>query len=234
MLRRSIPQYDVMRQAVVDLGSRFVRPETHIVDLGCARGDAMAPFVRMFAGANNYVGVDVSSPMLAVARRRFRREIAKGYLQLRPLDLRVDYPPGHASLTLCVLTLQFIPTENRRRILRTVYEHTAPGGALILVEKVRGTGIELSQVMIDLYHRLKAGHGYTAEEIECKRLALEGVLVPVTSKHNEEMLAGAGFDGIDCFWRWMNFAGWIAVKSMRARRAGGRSGRARTESPPEI
>ena len=42
--------------------------------------------------------------------------------------------------------------------------------------------------------------------------SLEGVLVPVTASWNEELLAKAGFKQIDCFWRWMNFAGWIAIK----------------------
>jgi tRNA (cmo5U34)-methyltransferase len=39
--------------------------------------------------------------------------------------------------------------------------------------------------------------------------------VPVTAGWNEEMLRGAGFQEIDCFWRWLNFAGWVAVKSGR-------------------
>jgi tRNA (cmo5U34)-methyltransferase len=36
--------------------------------------------------------------------------------------------------------------------------------------------------------------------------------VPVTARWNEELLRSAGFVDIDCFWRWMNFAGWIAVR----------------------
>jgi tRNA (cmo5U34)-methyltransferase len=59
---------------------------------------------------------------------------------------------------------------------------------------------------------LKAEHGYSREEIDRKRFSLEGVLVPVTARWNEELLAAAGFDQIDCFWRWMNFAGWVAVR----------------------
>jgi tRNA (cmo5U34)-methyltransferase len=43
-------------------------------------------------------------------------------------------------------------------------------------------------------------------------LALEGVLVPVTAAWNEQLLKGAGFSQVECFWRWMNFAGWVAVK----------------------
>ncbi|GAB7188362.1 hypothetical protein ATKI12_8193 [Kitasatospora sp. Ki12] len=30
---------------------------------------------------------------------------------------------------------------------------------------------------------------------------------------NVELLGQAGFQRVDCFWRWMNFAGWIAVKT---------------------
>ncbi|MGH3921557.1 MAG: hypothetical protein ACRDS1_01640 [Pseudonocardiaceae bacterium] len=42
---------------------------------------------------------------------------------------------------------------------------------------------------------------YTQEEIDRKRLSLEGVLVPVTAKWNVEMLRAAGFQQVDCFWR---------------------------------
>lgn len=212
MLRRSIPQYGVMRSAVFELGARFVQPGTQIVDLGCARGDALMPFVTTFAASNTYVAVDLSAPMLDAAREQFRGEIEDGIVRVMSLDLRTDYPPGDSSLTLCVLTLQFVPVEDRRRILRTVYEKTVLGGACILVEKVLGADAELDLTMVDLYHRMKARHGYSVEEIESKRRALQGVLVPLTARRNEEMLAEAGFNQIDCFWRWMNFAGWVALK----------------------
>ena len=55
-------------------------------------------------------------------------------------------------------------------------------------------------------------NGYSAEEIERKRLSLEGVLVPVTARMNEDLLRSAGFDQVDCFWRWANFAGWLAIR----------------------
>jgi tRNA (cmo5U34)-methyltransferase len=212
MLRRSIPLYDVMRQAVHELGTAFVQAGTHIVDLGCSRGDALAPFVERYAEAVRYVGVDVSAPMLEAARRRFEKEIAAGVVSITDTDLRAGYPQVKASLTLSVLTLQFTPINHRQRILQDVYQSTVPGGAMILVEKVLGATAEIDRVMIERYHTLKRSNGYSQEEIERKRLALEGVLVPVTARWNEELLHVAGFQEIDCFWRWMNFAGWVAVK----------------------
>ena len=47
-------------------------------------------------------------------------------------------------------------------------------------------------------------------QIAC--LDLEGVLVPVSAAMNERFLRNAGFAKVECFWRWMNFAAWIAVK----------------------
>jgi tRNA (cmo5U34)-methyltransferase len=117
-----------------------------------------------------------------------------------------------ASLTLSVLTLQFTPPEQRLRVLRGAYEHTVEGGGLILVEKVAGNEAELDDLFVSLYHDLKRRNGYSQEEIERKRLSLEGVLVPAMADRNEELLRQAGFTKVDCFWRWLNFAGWIATK----------------------
>lgn len=212
MLARSIPQIDVMRRACFDLGCRFVRPKTDIVDLGCSRGDALDPFVRRYGCHNRFVGVEVAPPMLAAARERFRGFIDNALADIRDDDLREAYPPVRASLTLCVLTLQFTPIEYRQRIVRDIFKSTVPGGALILVEKVIGATADLDAAMVGLYYAFKEGNGYSRDEIDRKRLALEGVLVPVTSRWNEELLRSAGFGQVDGFWRWMNFCGWIAIR----------------------
>jgi tRNA (cmo5U34)-methyltransferase len=211
MLVRSIPQYDVMRQAVFDLGASFVTPDTAVVDLGCSRGEALAPFVERFT-ANRFVGVEVSEPMLDAVRARFARQIAAGTVDIRKLDLRTDYPRDRASLTLAVLTIQFTPIEYRQRIVRTIFEHTVPGGAFIFVEKILGSTALVDELFVARYYDMKARNGSTTEQIERKRLALEGVLVPVTARWNEDLLRDAGFRQVECFWRWFNFAGWIGIK----------------------
>jgi tRNA (cmo5U34)-methyltransferase len=212
MLARSVPQYTVMRQAVYALGSAFVAPGTAVVDLGCSRGEALAPFVETFGASNRFVGVEVSPTMLEAARERFAGPIAEGVVEIRDLDLRTRCPPEHASLTLAVLTIQFTPVEHRPHLVRSVFEHTLPGGAVILVEKIVASTAELDALFVRHYHAMKAQNGYTTEQIERKRLALEGVLVPATARWNEDLLGDAGFRRVECFWRWLNFAGWVAVR----------------------
>jgi tRNA (cmo5U34)-methyltransferase len=212
MLERSVPQYGVMRRAVFDVACRFARPGTDIVDLGCSRGEAIAPLVDRFGTQNRFVGIEVSAPMLEAARARFREAIERGVVSLHSMDLRKEYPKAQASVTLSVLTLQFVPIEHRQRVVRDIYRSTVPGGVLILVEKVLGNTADIDRILVDLYYQLKRENGYSQDQIERKRLSLEGVLVPVTAKWNEELLAMAGFRQVDCFWRWMNFAGWVAIR----------------------
>ena len=214
MLSRSIPQYDVMRKAVFDVACRHVRPQTSVVDLGCSRGEALAPFVERFGAQSRYVGVEASPPMLEAARERFRGYVSCGVAEVRDHDLRRGFPAvaPAPSVVLSVLTLQFVPIEYRQALVRGACRALAPGGCLVLVEKVLGATADLDAAMTDLYWGLKAEHGYSRDEIDRKRFSLEGVLVPVTARWNEELLAAAGFDQIDCFWRWMNFAGWVAVR----------------------
>jgi tRNA (cmo5U34)-methyltransferase len=212
MLRRSIPQYETMRSLTFDLGCRHVQPGTDVVDLGCARGEALGQFVARHGDQNRYLGVEIAEPMVAAARRRFAQEIERDVVRIEQVDLEAAYPNVSASLTLCVLSLQFVSVARRARVLADAAQRPLPGGALVLVEKIVSPTPGLNATMIEIYHAFKSAQGYPREEIEQKRLALEGVLIPITAHENEGLLRDAGFAEVDCFWRWMNFAGWIAIK----------------------
>jgi tRNA (cmo5U34)-methyltransferase len=54
--------------------------------------------------------------------------------------------------------------------------------------------------------------GYSELEIAQKREALENVLIPYRLEENRELLLSAGFRQVDVFFKWYNFAGFVAVK----------------------
>ena len=210
MLARSIPQYATMRTATQTLARQFFQPGTAIIDLGCSHGESLASVLSVLDSPVTAIGVDTSEPMLALARQRF---VAAPHVTIATIDLRHDYPENLASVTLAILTLQFIPIEHRQQLLHRIYEHTLPGGACLIVEKVLGASATIDDLMVAAYYGMKADNGYSTEEIYTKRSALEGVLVPLTAHWNEEMFRAAGFSQIDCYWRWMNFGGWLCVRS---------------------
>lgn len=205
MLMRSIPDYVNMRSLVFNIGKRYVNGGT-IVDIGCSNGNAIAPFIKRFGDEAEYVLCDVSEPMLQKCKKRF------GKVDIRNHDIRNGVPVMNAALILGILTVQFTPIEYRQEILASVYNSLNKGGAFIFVEKVIGNTCEIDQLFVDEYYKMKEKNAYTQEQIANKRKSLEGVLVPITAKWNEEMLHNAGFVKVDCFWRCLNFAGWIAIK----------------------
>jgi len=212
MLRRSIPQYDVMRAAVTELASAFLQPDTWCVDLGCSRGEAIGDLVNAHWSDVKFVGVEVSDPMIEASRRRFAEWDQTGTVQIVKMDLTSEYPDVRASVTLAVLTLQFVPVEYRAKIVQKIFDTTVPGGAFIMVEKVIGATHPIDKAMVDAYYRMRGENGYTQAHIARKRASLAGVMAPLQARWDEGLIRTAGFRQVDCFWRWMNFAGWIAIK----------------------
>jgi len=212
MLERSIPQYSEMRALVTYFAECYRQRETTICDLGASRGEAIAPLIDKYGALNTYALVEVSEPMLAVLRERFAGWVDTGRLRIYDTDLRRGFPPERCSVILAVLTLQFVPIEYRQRVVTDAYEALLPGGALIVVEKILGDTAPIDNRLVDRYLAMKSEKGYSDDDIERKRLSLEGVLVPLTAEWNMRLLERAGFSQVDCFWRWCNFAGWVAIK----------------------
>ncbi len=209
MLQRSIPQYDVMRETVKDIALTYMKNDTAVIDVGCARGEAISHLAHMFPQVSFY-GLDMSEAMLAEAEARFEKE---KNVSICYRDLKEGLNVGQkASVILSVLTVQFTPIEYRMQIIKDLWEQLHEGGCLILVEKVLGESAGLDVMFRDRYYTLKGKNGYSKDDIDRKKLSLSGVLVPITAKWNESLLRSAGFSEIDCFWRWMNFAGWVAIK----------------------
>ena len=206
MLSRSIPDYAGMRRTTTEIATRFAQPGTAIVDLGCSRGAALRPIIDILKNECSYVGVEVSEPM----REAAVKEIPEA--NIIDLDLRETYPNVLSSVTLAVLTIQFVPIEYRQRIIADAYDKTVQGGVILLVEKVLGSDFYANRLLIETYLNRKGENGYTEEQITKKRRSLEGVLVPVTADWNVDLLDKAGWKHVDCYWRHLNFASWFGIK----------------------
>jgi len=209
MLERSIPQYNIMREAVTSLVDTFAEDGDRIIDIGCSNGIGLEHITKVVGNGCNYTGLEISEPMLKVAQEKFK---SNNNVQIQHADLRYHNFDTPAKVILSVLTLMFIPIEYRQEVLDKCYKALPEGGALIVVEKILGETGNLNNLYINEYLKMKTNNGYSQKEIDRKRYSLEGVLVPLTAKWNEQLITSAGFKYIDCFWRWMNFAGWIAIK----------------------
>jgi len=109
-------------------------------------------------------------------------------------------------------TLQFIPPEKRLTLIKKIFNGLDSGGGLILIEKVLSEDTQLNKVFIEMHHDLKHDQGYSSLEIAKKRDALENVLIPWKLSQTTQMLYESGFNAVDVFFKWNNFAGLVALK----------------------
>ena len=212
MLERSIPDYLNMRSLVTSLVKNYQTENTCVMDLGCSTGGAIHDAIKTSASSTKFVGLEISKPMLEKARFKLRKYIQLDKVEITECDLRSDFPDHRNSVVLSILTLQFIPIEYRQQIITNVFNSLEPGGAFVFVEKILGDDSAGNQILEKLYYQMKGENGYTEEQIKTKRKSLEGVLVPVTSTWNEDMMYKSGFKSVQKFWQQLNFAGWVAFK----------------------
>ena len=211
MLERSIPDYRSMRSLVYEIGEKFIVPGTWITDIGCSTGLAIEPFYQKHGQENRYFLCDNSAAMLEECKGKFSVGIEAGFVEcVNGNFFEVEMPRGN-SLVLSILSMQFMPTSYRQKMLNDIYDHMLSGGALVFVEKVVADG-GADDLLVDLYYEMKRRNGYTIEKIVEKRKSLENVLSPLKPGWSVDMLYEAGFKVVDMFWTCLNFCGWIAIK----------------------
>lgn len=216
MITRSVPGYGSMRETTSDLiytyVKKYMNPYFELTDIGCSDGIMIDELIKRFSNCGRYTGVESSDAMAKKASERLSCHIDKGIVKVKNVDIR-DYSfPVHQDIVTSILTLQFVPLEDRHTVVRKIYDSLNKGGCFILVEKVIGNTAVTDELLVKCHHLRKLKNGYTFEDIDLKKKSLEGVLVPLTNEWNISMLKNNGFKTVDIFWKNLNFVGYIAIK----------------------
>ncbi len=212
MVVRSVPFYLEFQRMITEIARDYAQPETALYDLGCSTGTTFLSLNTLLDPSIQFVGVDDSAEMLKTCRHNLEANGVTRSLSLVTADLNKQVEIQNASVVVLCLTLQFVRPLNRLKLLQSVYKQLNPGGCLILIEKVLGESTEFNRQFIRFYYDLKRRNNYDEMEISQKREALENVLIPYKLSENMEMLAEAGFNKTEVFFKWYNFAGIIAIK----------------------
>ncbi len=213
MVSRSVPFYIETQMMALRLACHFVRSKTNIYDLGCSTGTVLGELAEMVPDSSvGLIGIDNSDSMLKQAQEKLSKMSSPERVELRNDDLSGDIEIKNASVVIMNYTLQFIRPLQREALVQKIYDGLCKNGCLILVEKVLGNDSLFNRLYIELYYEYKRKQGYSETEIAKKREALENILVPYRIDENMDMLKKCGFSSVDIFYKWYNFAGFIAVR----------------------
>lgn len=218
MLLRSVPFYPEQQRMIVELARMFWQRGTLVYDLGCSTATTAVALAQALGPEARIVGYDNSPPMIEKALDAVRAQGLEGRIAIREADLNDDAAAlpldGAGIVTLC-WTLQFVRPENRAPLVERIYDSLEPYGALLVTEKIVPGPPVLNRAFVELYEDFKRRNRYSEVEIARKREALENVLVPYRPAENIELFERAGFETVETFFQWYNFAGFVCVKSGR-------------------
>jgi tRNA (cmo5U34)-methyltransferase len=218
MAKRSIPFYQEIHRIIGEIAQQLeLNPDLPIYDLGCSTGSTIQLLhqllnVNRSCNHHCFIGVDNSPDMLSKCQDKLAATIPSNLLQLTCDDLTSYQFPHHSQLIIMNYTLQFIPKNERKKLLTKIWQTLEPGGALILSEKIKGPSEKIENIFTTLYYDFKRRNGYTEREIERKKEALEQSLYPLTIKEQHQLLKDSGFTHYDTMFQWYNFASFVAVK----------------------
>lgn len=212
MVNRSVPFYEEMQRMMGEIAADRVLPGTNVYDLGCSTGTTMIYMNEQVEPSIAFVGVDDSPEMLAKCKQKLELAGITRPIDLQVADLSSTVEIKNASVVILCLTLQFVRPIHREKLLKRIVDGLAPGGVLILVEKILAEESTYNRDFIKYYYNMKRRHSYSEMEIAQKREALENVLIPYKLSENILMLKEAGFGHCEVFFKWYNFSGIIAEK----------------------
>jgi tRNA (cmo5U34)-methyltransferase len=208
-VRQSVPFYDLIQSSIAHISDYFVSPSGLIYDLGCATGETIALLEQRHPEKKlRFIGIDHSQDMLqkAVLKNKDNHRAVFKHSALEQFSF------GEKSrLILAVLTLQFIPMHERKKIIHNIYETLYEGGAFILVEKTLSTSPLFQDMFTHIQYDIKLDSGLSHQEILLKQESLRGVMTPISVENNMNLLENAGFC-VEIFLKHWLFTGFIAIK----------------------
>jgi tRNA (cmo5U34)-methyltransferase len=228
MLVRSIPFYLEQQYIITEIGRRFWLEGTDIYDLGCSTATTLINLCREIEGPARLIGYDSSIPMLERAKRKIKETGFEDRIEVRYGDLNGDLSQlflENASVVTTCWTLQFINPLRRDNLIKWISNGLVEGGALVVTEKVLTNDTHMNRFFNDFYYDFKRRNRYSEEEILRKREALENVLIPYRIDENLELFRRNGFQIVETFFQWYNFAGFLCVKPLPSVRRDKRRGK---------
>jgi len=212
MIHRSVPGYDAIIAMIGVLAERYAKPDTRCYDLGASLGAVTLEMEKNLKQRRcKIIAVDNSAAMVERLQNIVKSNDGIDSVEVKLEDIR-DTKISNASVVVLNFTLQFIPLEERSRIIQTIYDGLLPGSIFVLSEKIVFPDDEENHFQIDMHHEFKKLHGYSDLEISQKRTALENVLIPDTQKTHLKRLKQAGFRQVYVWFQCFNFISVVALK----------------------
>ncbi len=203
---RLVPGFADMQRMALLLLSENTPSDARILVLGAGGGLELKYFAERRPGWR-FDGVDPSPAMLALARTMLGPEAGRVALHEGLIDVAPDGPFDGAC---ALLTLHFVPEEERRRTLREIHRRLKPGAPFVAVHHSIPRQDAARQQGLSRYADFAASSGIDPQKAGAAASAIAQRLPILSPEEDEALLRDTGFTDIALFYAAFTFRGWIA------------------------
>lgn len=155
-------------------------------------------------------GVDPSPEMLGQARTTLgalmsRVQLHEGYIE--------DAPVGPFDGATCLLTLHFLPAQERLLTLRELHRRLRPGAPLIVAHHSFATSDAQKARWLGRFAAFSTASGFPAAQAEAGTAAMKARLPVLSPEEDVALLQAAGFEDVELFYAGFTFKGWAGYRS---------------------
>lgn len=202
---RQVPGFQGMQQMARLLLAERVPDDGHVLVLGAGGGLELKAFADAQPGWR-FTGVDPSAEMLKLATTTLgplasRAALVEGYID--------DAPTGPFDGATCLLTLHFLPTEQRLHTLAEVRRRLAPGAPFIVAHHSVDDATHKRERWLSRYAAFAVASGVPATSMVSAAAAINARLPLLSPAQDEALLDEAGFVDIELFYAGFTFRGWV-------------------------
>lgn len=209
-LIRQVPAVHALHQMTGLLLAEHVPADGQVLVLGAGGGMELKAFADAHAGWR-FAGVDPSAEMLALAERTMghaaqRVQWVQGYIDSAPLT-----PFDGAT---CLLTLHFLPADERLRTLRALRQRLKPGAPLVIAHHSVPDAPDEKATWFRRYAAFRALNGIATPNPHSAAADIANRLPLLSPEAEVELLQQAGFERPSLFYAALTFKGWVAYAPM--------------------
>lgn len=205
---RMVPGFHALQRMTAVLLAERAGDDANILVLGAGGGLELKVFADM-QPAWHFCGVDPSAEMLELARQTLgslgeRVTFHQGYID--------DAPEGPFDGATCLLTLHFMPEEERRRAVAEVYRRLKPGAVFVVAHHSYPQNEPEKRLWLSRFAAFGPEPGLSFASREDMIAAIGERLPALSPEKDEEILRDSGFSDVALFYAGFTFRGWVGHK----------------------
>lgn len=202
---RFVPGFaDLHRMTAILLAER-APADARVLVLGAGGGLELKALAQAHPGWT-FDGVDPAPEMLKLARQILGPLVSRVRLHEGLIE---DAPDGPFDAATCLLTLHFLPADERTRTAQEIRRRLKPGAPFVAAHssfpQLHG---ERAQ-WLKRYAAFALGAGADPAQTEKMRAAVEAHLSLFSPEEDEAILREAGFSGVSLFYAAFTWRGWV-------------------------